>query len=110
MNQEEVLKLAKQGNPKAIHILINRALQGKGITAKIAFKNGSLQVLFESKQMPNEQQLVPWLYEGITKMGIESIETIKVYGQQTGEEIPDWCQVLKLKKQGVEYATIIICS
>ena len=32
------LELAKQGNPKAIAALMNRSLQAKGITVKVAVK------------------------------------------------------------------------
>lgn len=34
-----ILELAKRGNPKAIEALLNRHLQPKGITAKVALKN-----------------------------------------------------------------------
>ncbi|WP_279239702.1 hypothetical protein [Scytonema sp. UIC 10036] len=35
MTQPDLLELAKQGDPKAIALLINRQLQPKSITAKL---------------------------------------------------------------------------
>ncbi|WP_277926746.1 MULTISPECIES: hypothetical protein [Nostoc] len=39
MTQPNLLELAKQGDAQAIASLINRQLQPKGITAKVALKD-----------------------------------------------------------------------
>jgi hypothetical protein len=91
-----LLELAKQGNAKAIAILINRQLQPKGITAKAAFKDGCLQIMLESVQVPNQQALVAFVRKGITSLGAESIEKVKVYGRQKGEDFPAWSEEFEL--------------
>lgn len=53
MAQTNILELAKQGDPKAIAALINRQLQPKGITAKVALKDNCLQTMLESAQVPD---------------------------------------------------------
>lgn len=90
MIQGNLLALAKQGNDQAIASLINRSLQPKGITAKVAIKGGCLQVMLESTQVPNQQVLVEFVRKGITGLDIASIQKVKVYGRQTGEEFPAW--------------------
>jgi hypothetical protein len=104
--QPNLLKLAKQGNPKAIAALMNRQLQIKGITAKVALKNSCLQVLLESAQVQNQQALVAFVRKGITSLGCESIKSVKVYGRQIGEEVPDWSQEFELEVQAISKASL----
>lgn len=99
MTQPNILELAKQGNVKAITALINRQLQPKGITAKAVLKEGCLQIMLESAQVPNQEALVAFLRKGITGLEVKSIERIKVYGRQTGEEFPAWNQEFYLEVQ-----------
>jgi tetratricopeptide (TPR) repeat protein len=94
--QPNLLALAKQGNAKAIAALINRQLQLKGITAKAALKDGCLQIMLESAQVPNQQALVAFIRKGITSLEAASIQRVKVYGRQTGEEFPAWNQEFEL--------------
>ncbi|MEH1865109.1 MAG: hypothetical protein V7K69_08870 [Nostoc sp.] len=90
MTQPNLLELAKQGDVQAIASLMNRQLQPKGITVKVALKDACLQVMLESAQVPNQQALVAFIRKGITGLGAASIERVKVYGRQTGEEFPAW--------------------
>jgi len=56
-NESNLLELAKQGNPNAIAILINRSLQPKGITAKAGISKNCPQIMLESNQVPDKQAL-----------------------------------------------------
>jgi hypothetical protein len=94
--QPNLLELAKQGNAKAIAALINRQLQPKGITAKAALKDGCLQIMLESAQVPNQQALVTFVRKGISSLEAAPLERVKVYGRQTGEEFPAWSQEFEL--------------
>ncbi|GAB4187961.1 MAG: hypothetical protein Fur006_28210 [Coleofasciculaceae cyanobacterium] len=98
MNQAQpnLLELAKQGNAKAIATLMNRQLQPKGITAKAALKDGCLQIMLESAQVPNQEAFVAFIRKGISGLGATSIEKLKIYGRQIGEEFPSWSQELEL--------------
>ncbi len=46
--------------------LMNRQLQPKGITVKVALKDSCLQVMLESAQAPNQQALIAFIRKGIT--------------------------------------------
>ncbi len=96
MAQQNDLELAKQGNPHAIAALMNRQLQPKGITVKANLKDGCLQIMLESTQVPDQQALVSFICKGIKSLGAESIKTVKVYGRQTGEEFPAWSKQVQL--------------
>ncbi|MEH2465453.1 hypothetical protein [Nostoc sp.] len=96
MTQPNILKLAKQGDTQAIASLMNRHLHPKGITAKVAFKNASLEVILESAEVPNRQTLVAFIRKGLTGLGAASVERVKVYGQQTGKEFPAWSKEFHL--------------
>lgn len=99
MAQENILELAKQGNPEAIATLMNRSLHPKGITAKAALKDSCLQVRLESAHILSQQELIPFVRKGITGLGVEFIKTVRVYGQQEGEDFPAWTEQLDLGSQ-----------
>lgn len=96
MAQPNTLELAKQGDAKAIAVLMNRSLQPKGITARAAFKDSCLQVMLEAAQVPEQKALVLFIRKSMTRLGAESINKVKVYGRQTGEEFPAWSQEFEL--------------
>jgi hypothetical protein len=96
MTQQNLLKLAKQGDTEAIASLMNRHLHPKGITAQVTFQNTCLEVILESAQVLNQQILVAYIRKGLTTLAATSIEIVKVYGQQVGEEFPAWSKEFDL--------------
>lgn len=96
MTQPNTLELAKQGDTQAIAFLMNRHLHAKGITAKVAFKDACLEVILESAKVPNKQILIAFIRKGLTALGAASVERVKVYGQQTGEDFPAWSKEFNL--------------
>ncbi|MBN3963164.1 hypothetical protein [Nostoc sp. NMS8] len=103
MTQPNILKLAKQGDADAIASLMNRHLHPKRINAKVAFNDACLEVILESTQVLNQQILVAFIRKGLTALGAASVEIVKVYGQQTGKDFPDWSKEFDL---GIEEAEI----
>ncbi|WP_375503344.1 hypothetical protein [uncultured Nostoc sp.] len=96
MTQPNILELAKQGDVQAIASLMNRHLHPKGINAQVAFQDTCLEVILESPQVLNQQILVAFIRKGLTALGSASIEIVKVYGQQTGQEFPAWSKEFNL--------------
>ena len=101
MTQPNILELAKQGDAKAIALLLNRQLQAKGITAAASLKDGCLQVMLESAEAPSQQVLAPWVSKSIAGLGAASIEKVKVYGRQTGAKVPAWSQEFEVAGQNL---------
>lgn len=92
MTQTNILELAKQGDPRAIAALLTRQLQSQGTSVKAALKDGCLQLMLESEQVPEQQDVMEIVRDGITGLDTESIQKVKVYGRQTGDKSPTWAQ------------------
>lgn len=106
MADPNMLKLAKQGNPKAIAAMINRSLRAKHIVAKVNRKEDHLQVLVESAQVPDPKATVSFIHQGLTKLGVETIKTVQVYGRQQGQDSPAWHQSFEIDSSPDQIADI----
>lgn len=89
---QDLMAIARQGDAHAIARLINRSLQPKGITAKVALRDGCLKVMLESESIPDQSALALYIYKGLASLDIDSIQALVVYGRQTGDEFPSWTQ------------------
>lgn len=96
MTEQNLLKLAKKGNAKALTAILNQSLQPKSVTAKVNRQDDYLQILLESAQTPDQEAMVSFIRKGLIKLEIESIQTVKVYGRKTGEESPAWSKKFEL--------------
>lgn len=91
-------ELAKQGDPKAIADAINQSLKPRGISADVMRDNGCLHVMIEGDAVPtNQQALVNFIRNGMEKLGVQSIYSIKIYGRQFGDDLPVWEEEIALK-------------
>lgn len=101
---QKLKELARQGDVKAIAYFLNEAFQPDGITVKVALKDGCLKVLLESREISEAVALAPYLCEAIKAIEVESVQTLKVFGRQTGKESPEWSQEydLNLPAPGIE--------
>jgi hypothetical protein len=90
--QANLLALSKQGNVEAIAALINRSLKPRGITAKVLLKDTCLKIMLEAGDVPDQQTLAPFIFNGVSNLSIPLISTIQVYGRQKGEKTPVWTQ------------------
>jgi hypothetical protein len=97
MTQSNLLELAKQGDPQAIATLMNRSLQPKGMTALVGFQGDRLKVLLESAQVPNRQAMIAFVRNGITSLGLQSIQSIEITSRQVGNPAPIWTEEIVLK-------------
>ena len=93
---QDLSELARQGDVKSINTLLNQWLQPHGVTAKVRLKSDCLQVMLESGEIPNQQSMVGLLNTEVSKLGISSVKTMKLFGKQTDEDFPDWYQEISL--------------
>lgn len=91
--------------PKAIANLLNQSFSAKGITAKAAIKEDSLQILVTAATTPPQMEAIATIIDVITGLQLESIKSVKVYGLQTGDEIPDWHQEFSVTDLASELST-----
>jgi RsiW-degrading membrane proteinase PrsW (M82 family) len=92
MPQPDWRKLAQQGDPEAIALLLNRSLQPRGVKAKILLRENCLKILLASTRPLEQQAFVQFIQKQISSLGLDSITLVKVYGQQIGEAAPTWYQ------------------
>ncbi|WP_204150425.1 hypothetical protein [Leptolyngbya sp. CCY15150] len=97
MPQQSPLELAKQGDPISIAVLINHNIKPKGITAKVSRKDDCLRIMLESNQVPNQDNLIEFVRNGILKLGIVELNTLQVLGRKVGDQAPAWSQTISLK-------------
>lgn len=98
MNQQNILELAKQGNPNAIATLVEKALGKKGITAKAGLENNCLHLLLEAPQLLDAQACIRVIERGMQRLKPASIEAIAVYGRRFGHQLPDWTRPISFEK------------
>jgi hypothetical protein len=91
-SQRQILAMAKQGNPKAIVILINQLLQPKGITAIAGFKDGCLHVILESAPAPNQQDTATYIYKKLCTLKAKFINNVKIHGRELDNKTVLWTQ------------------
>ncbi|MBD3880903.1 hypothetical protein IFO70_03955 [Phormidium tenue FACHB-886] len=104
MTQPHVLELAKQGDPDAIATLMNQSLQPRGMTAFVDRQGDVLEVILEAERVPNRDALTAFVQKGIDNLGIESVRSVRIVGQQTGATFPTWMQELNLAAFPLELA------
>jgi protease PrsW len=90
MTQPILLEQAKKGDPKAITSLLNRSLQSYGIYAEAVLQDNCLQVWLKSNHVPNQTTTVAFIHQGMTKLGADVIQTVKIYAWQGSENLPCW--------------------
>jgi hypothetical protein len=104
MPPNNLRELAKQGNPKVIAQIINHSLQKKGIKVDVVRSNTSLEVTLESEQVASQKKaLVEFIRNGMDKLGVESINTVTVYGVPTGQSSPVWEEEIILAPEGIPH-------
>lgn len=95
-SKQNPVELAKQGNIEAITALMNRHLHPKGITAKAALEDGSLKVMLEASEVPDQEVLVEFVHRGIAGLKSNVIRHLAIYGKQIGMSVPDWSTTFDL--------------
>jgi hypothetical protein len=98
----DVLKFAKQGNPKAIEAIFSKQLKAQDIAVKAVVRDGCLQIMFEAKQALSQVTMVNGVKKVLTGIKPENIQTVKVYSKQSGDDFPKWHEEFELaeKKKG----------
>ena len=95
----DVLKFAKQGNPKAIEAIFNKQLSASDIAVKAVVRDGCLQIMFEAKQALSQVTMVNGVKKVLTAIKPENIQTVKVYSKQIGDDFPKWHEEFELAEK-----------
>ena len=90
--------LAKQGDVKAIAMLIKQWLDISDIAVKVSKKDDCLLIMLASVEVPDQQQTSTKIQTELRKLEVESVTKLKIYGKQIGQEFPDWHIETDIKK------------
>lgn len=94
---QDILTLAKQGDPTAIATLINHSLNPKGILARVGWKHDCLGILLEALPVPDQQEMVAFIRQSLVNLQPKSIQRVKVGGYQPGQSVPTWYEEFEIK-------------
>ena len=93
-NQQKIIELATQGNPKAVAMIINRLLEKQGIKVIAARKNDYIHIVLESELVPNPEILIPVVEKKIASLQSEYLKNIKIHGRQLGSKSIIWTKTI----------------
>ncbi|NES68069.1 MAG: hypothetical protein F6K24_23915, partial [Okeania sp. SIO2D1] len=94
-NQQKVLELATQGNPKAVALIIHQLLQQQDIKIIAGRRNGWLHLILESEQIPNQEMVTSLVQQKIASLKSESLKNVKIHGRKLGEKSIAWTQTIE---------------
>lgn len=105
MINPNTLELAKLGDATAIASAISYTLQDKGIAAKALLKNDCLMVMLESAQVPDREISVSSIHKLLMKLAVPFINSVKIFGKETGKNSAAWTESFTLNLQVAEEKT-----
>ncbi|WP_261196542.1 CapA family protein [Laspinema olomoucense] len=92
------MSLAKQGDPAAIAILLNQALRIRNMTAQVVRNDNRLHILLEADRIPDRQAYITYIQDGLTRLNVRSIHSVRVYARQIGQKVPAWDEAFEFGK------------
>lgn len=85
------VRLAKQGDARAITQLINQQLQPRGITAQASREGSCLHITLESrKSVPPQQTVVGYLKQALERLSAASIDEVRISARRRGDNELGW--------------------
>lgn len=99
MNQAQLIHAAKQQDPAAIIALLNQSLLTRKIeVVEATSEENALTLKVQSKKIPNQHKLLPFLSAEIKSLGIDGLEQVIVYGMTEESHIPAWQESITLSQ------------
>lgn len=86
-------------HPEEIAASLNHNLSHKCITAKVSIKGNRLRIILEASEVPNQQEMVGFIRNGIPKLNIVDIDALQIFGRQIDDELPAWSQIINLRPE-----------
>lgn len=102
--REQILKLAKQGDPSTLAALLDRKLRAREIAVRVERKDERLSIILESEETPEQDRIVSLIGKAMKKLNAERIKTVEIWGCRRGQERPDWVQALTLDQTSLKQA------
>ncbi len=105
MDAQNIVNLAKQGDPAAIAVLLNQALRIRNMTAQVVRHDNRLHILLEADRIPDRQAYLAYIQDGLTRLNVRSIHSVRVYARQIGQKVPAWDEAFEFGKATISPLT-----
>ncbi|GEM_PF-6338485 len=98
MDQSNLIKLAQQGDSEAISQLLSQSLNKNNISvSKCTLKDDCLQLMLSAMTAPPQEKIVNFLRQWVQNLNINSVNKVKVYSKEIGEDFPAWHEEFNLE-------------
>ena len=94
-NQQKIIELASQGNPKAVALIMNQLLKEQEIQVIAGNRNGWLHLILESDQIPNQEIVTSLVQQKIASFKSESLKNVKIHGRKLGDKSVAWTHTIE---------------
>lgn len=102
MTQPDVMMQAKQGNPAAIAVLLNRALQSRDIVATAQLHQTCLMIELTATQPIDQSTMVAFIRQGLNRLQPQRIQTVLVSAQSSTAAEWAWMESFPLHEVEIE--------
>ena len=97
MNEWELVKLAKDGEMRAISALLNPMFVDRAITVKISLQSTCLRILLEADEVPNSETAIALIQERLQEIKSDRVRSVQVFGRVSGVNRSVWSETLILE-------------
>ena len=101
----ELEEKARKGNPEAIAALLSDRLviQDKNIIVRGSISNNFLEIILETKEIPDRTEMVEIIRQELTELEPESVKIVKVAAKKSKETNYAWTQEFGLEVGAFSY-------
>ncbi|MGC9506153.1 hypothetical protein, partial [Baaleninema sp.] len=99
MTRSQILQRAKQGDERAIALVLNHVFKKRGIQTHVSRKPEGLRVVLILLEPIDRTQVLPRLRHALGKLEIPSVESVRTVACLQGNSEPLWKYEFSLKLQ-----------
>jgi hypothetical protein len=93
----QAIDQTRRSTADTIALALNRYLKPQGTMAKVAERDQQLQILLEAIDIPNHDQLLPWIKQTIEGLKLNNIRTVQIYARRAGDKNCVWTEAFVLR-------------
>ena len=101
-SQQSLLNRAKNGDSEALAKLMAPPLKAKGIQVAVDRKHSLLFISLIGQQCPSKQASLSFLKQGMEKLGLVGIDSVRISGYKAGDYQPLWVERMVLGEDATQ--------